>query len=111
MTFPERAAQIWPVLALAARHRQTLTYDLLSKLTGMMTPGLGKCLEPIQSYCLARGLPPLTVLVVSGKDGLPGVGFTGTQQSLPVAQEQVYSYDWIEHRCPTPEVFADVLRS
>jgi hypothetical protein len=31
MTVIERAAQIWPVLALAARNRQVLTYEIVGK--------------------------------------------------------------------------------
>jgi len=59
MTANERAAQIWPVLVLAAYNRQILTYRILKKLTGMAAVGLGQCLEPIQSYCLIQDLPQL----------------------------------------------------
>ena len=65
MKIPERAAQAWSLLAFAATHRQTLTYELLAKLTGMHAAGLGAVLEPIQSYCLLHSLPPLTALVVN----------------------------------------------
>jgi hypothetical protein len=57
MKIPERAAQAWSVLALAAHNRQTLTYEMLGKLTGMHPAGLGVVLEPIQSYCLLNNLP------------------------------------------------------
>ena len=74
MTVYERAAQIWPLLSYAATHRQTLTYDILGKLIGVPRFGLGKQLEPIQSYCLIHNLPPLTVLVVN-QSGRPSEGF------------------------------------
>src|SRR6267378_7828397 len=64
MSAGERAAQIWAVLALAARNRQILTYEIVGRLIGVPARGLGHLLEPIQSYCLVKGLPPLTILVV-----------------------------------------------
>ena len=72
MRIPERALQIWSVLALAAKNRQVLTYDILAKLIGVPRPGLGQLLEPIQSYCMLNKLPPLTILVVSEETGMPG---------------------------------------
>jgi hypothetical protein len=71
MTAYERAAQIWSVLALAARNRQVLTYSIVGNLIGVPARGLGHLLEPIQSYCLLNRLPPLTILVVSEEDGMP----------------------------------------
>src|SRR5205823_14901383 len=41
MKASERAAQLWAVLALAARNRQVLTYDLVAQLTGVARQGLG----------------------------------------------------------------------
>ena len=35
MTRSERAAQIWPLLCFCASHRQTVTYEVLARLTGM----------------------------------------------------------------------------
>ena len=74
MKVSERATQIWSVLALAARNRQILTYTMLEQLTGLARVGLGQSLEPIQSYCLLRQLPPLTILVVQEATGIPGAG-------------------------------------
>jgi len=70
MTRSERACQIWGILAWAARNRQSLTYAHLSKLIGVPAAGLGKLLEPIQSFCLLKRLPPLTILVVKKSTGL-----------------------------------------
>jgi len=75
MRVSERAAQVWSILAFAATHRQVLTYDIVAKLTGLARQGLGPVLEPIQSYCIERRLPPLTILVVKADTGLPGSGF------------------------------------
>ena len=100
----ERATQIWSILSLAARNRQILTYSLVAKLTGIARVGLGQCLEPIQSYCLIHKLEPLTILVVSEKTGMPGVGFVATND-LPRTQQEVFSFDWVAHGCPSPEEF------
>lgn len=104
MTANERAAQIWSVLALAAHNRQVLTYEMVARLTGVARVGLGRCLEPIQSYCLVKGLSPLTILVVSEKTGMPGVGFIAAQD-IPRAQQEVFNYDWLAHGGPSPESF------
>ena len=109
MTTNERASQIWSILALASRNRQVLTYNLVAKLTGVARVGLGQCLEPIQSYCLLKDLQPLTILVVSEKSGMPGVGFIAAQD-IPRTQQQVFSFDWVAHGCPSPEQFERAVR-
>lgn len=109
MTTSERAAQIWSVLALAARNRQILTYNMIAKLTGIAQVGLGQCLEPIQSYCLLRKLPPLSILVVREKSGLPGVGFIAAQD-IPTAQQEVFSFDWLDHGGPSSDDFERAVR-
>ncbi len=100
MTTHERAAQIWPVLVLAAHNRQILTYCILKKLAGMAAVGLGQCLEPIQSYCLIHELPPITILVVSEKTGMPGVRFIAAKD-IPKAQQEVFTYDWFSRAAPS----------
>jgi hypothetical protein len=67
MQTAERAAQIWLLLLLSARNHQTLTYGMLAELIGVSPVGLGQLLEPVQSYCLLKSVPPLIVLVVSSK--------------------------------------------
>jgi hypothetical protein len=109
MTTNERAAQILSVLALAAHNRQVFTYNMVARLTGIARVGLGQCLEPIQSYCLVKGLSPLTILVVSEKTGLPGVGFTAAQD-IPRDQQAVFSYDWLAHGGPSPASFETAVR-
>ena len=105
----ERAAQIWGVLAWAARHRQTITYQQLSQVTGMYTPGLGNMLAPIQAYCVHHKLPPLTVLVVQKSTGLPGEGFTAAQAVQTASdQARVFDYDWLEHGNPQPNGFENL---
>ncbi len=105
----QRAAQIWAVLAWSARSRQALNYEILGRLIGMPRQGLGRMLEPIQSYCLLNNLPPLTILVVSEESGLPGVGFVAAQD-IPATQQRVFAFDWIQHGCPSPEDFENAVR-
>jgi hypothetical protein len=94
MTVSERASQIWSVLALCATKRQTLLYDELSRLIGVPLPGLGQLLEPIQSYCLIHGKPPLTSIVVGRNSGVPGEGFIAGE-NVPKAQADVFNNDWL----------------
>ncbi len=104
MTRSERACQIWSILAWAARNRQSLTYTNLSKLIGVPSAGLGKLLEPIQSFCLLNKLPPLTILVVQSTTGLPGQGFTAASASdYAKAHMKVFRFDWLDYGNPGPE--------
>jgi hypothetical protein len=109
MNVSERAWQVWPLLALAARNRQTLTYEMVSQLTGMATPGLGAVLEPIQSYCLLNKLPALSALVVNKGTGLPGTGFIAAGD-VPREFIRVFRQDWSSIACPSPEAFAEAVR-
>lgn len=109
MTREERALQIWPLLTFAASLRMTLTYGRLGELIGAGPMSLGGWLEPIQSYCLVKGLPPLTVLVVRDSDGMPGSGFIAAEPSaVPEAQTRVFRHDWTAQP-PRPEELARAL--
>jgi len=108
MEASERAAQIWSVLAWAATSRQVLTYKILGRLIGVPAHGLGHLLEPVQSYCLVRGLPPLTILVVSEDSGLPSSGFTAAAD-ISKTQLSVFQHDWLETGAPSPEELAAAL--
>lgn len=112
MTKYERASQIWAVLAWAAKNRQTLTYNHLSKLIRVPRPGLGQHLAPIQTYCLSdkkEEMPPLTILVIGEKSGLPHEGFYESDiTKYPKLYVRVYEYDWLAHVNPGPEGFKNV---
>lgn len=105
MTIEQRAAQMWPLLTLAASLRLTLSYKRVSELIGGPARSLGRWLEPIQSYCLIEDLPPLSVLVVSESNGMPGSGFIAAAD-VPAAQAQVFRHDWRRVPVPTPEELA-----
>ena len=105
MTKNERAAQLWPMLVLAARNQQILSYGIVEKLTGIPKQAVGDFLEPIQSYCKHKKLPPLTSLVVSEANGLPSEGFTEAVDIFG-AQARVFVYDWFRQKAPSPEDFS-----
>jgi hypothetical protein len=100
----ERAAQIWPLLAWAAKNRQILTYEIVGSLIGVPHFGLSSNLDPIQSLCLRRNIPALTVLVVKN-DGRPGGGFTAAEDVL-AEQQRVFRHDWLQEPSPSPDDFA-----
>ena len=106
MTHAQRAAQIWAVLALAAKNRQILTYGMLAKLVGLPPAALGSGLHLIQDYCQQHKLRPLTSLVVQQATGLPGDGYEGAG-AAQFAQEvqSVFEYDWLEHGNPNQDAF------
>ena len=108
MTQYERASQIWSILALAARNRQELTYEIVGQLIGVPQMGLGNLLEPIQSYCLVHKLPPLTLLVVSKNSGKPSDGFTATKD-VPEQRQKVFAFEWLGHPAPTPEKLEEAV--
>ena len=109
--------QIYRFLVQKAQNKQTTYYEEIAikfQHLGLHTTGcaLGACLSPvlddILQWCLKRGQPPLTALVVrkSGADeGLPGMGFW-TALGMPslnqykdekramveVFQQQIFNY-------------------
>lgn len=90
---------IWPLLVFAAKNRQVLSYDLLGRLIGVPESDLGRLLEPIQSFCVIKELPPLTSIVVRARTGMPGEGFIAAD-NLPQAQAETFLFDWLN--CPVP---------
>ncbi len=98
----QRAFQIWPLLALCAHLRRTLSYQELGSLIGVPPAGLGQLLEPIQSYCLKKRYPALSSLVVGGETGIPGAGFIAAKDT-PGEHSRVFNFDWMSKAPPTPE--------
>jgi hypothetical protein len=102
MTREARAAQLWPLLAFAATHRQVLSYELVARLLGVPRPALGGFLAPSQDFCIRKGLPALTSLVVSETNGLPGEGFVAAADT-PKAHADVFTHDWLATSSPGPD--------
>ncbi len=104
-THPTRALQIWQILIAKASNRQTLTYGMLAQLLGFKGAGvLAPILGHIMFYCQQNNLPPLTVIVVNQKTGLPGEGLTDAD--LNADREAVFKYDWFDLYPPSPEELA-----
>lgn len=95
----KRTVQIWSVLSLAARNRQTLTFGMVAKLTGIGSAKVREThSERITAFCAGHDLPCLARLVVAKTTGEPS-------EDLPGTNEDVFAFDWIEHDTPTPKDF------
>lgn len=101
----ERALQLWSLLALCARNRQTLTYDMVARLTGLTAEEVEVNLEPLHLYCLQERLPALTTLVVSEEDGRPRGEFLNAEEVMP-ERERVFQQDWLSWPAPSVEEIA-----
>jgi hypothetical protein len=54
MTQAEQAVLLWPMLALAARTQQILSYAAVEGYTGIARHGLNRALGLIHDYCKQR---------------------------------------------------------
>jgi hypothetical protein len=107
MTQSEQAVLIWPVLALAARTQQILSYSDLQGLTGIARQGLGTPLGLIHAYCKRREFPLLNSIVVNRETGRPGEGFPENMPPVEVMVEQarVFVFDWSSRDKPRSSDF------
>jgi hypothetical protein len=97
MTQPEQAVLLWPVLALAARNQQILSYSDVQGFTGIDQRGLGKPLGLIHHYCERERFPRLNLIVVNRETGLSGEGLPGkgmTPEEIFIEQSRVFVFDW-----------------
>ena len=77
----------------------TVTYSEVGTQVGLAARGTAKPLYQIRDLCLECGLPPLTALVVSKRNGLPGIGLKPDQTQVTPAEwremtSQVFAFDW-----------------
>jgi hypothetical protein len=101
MTNPQRALQLWSVLALAAETRTILTYEEVSDLTGLPHQ-CADVLGHVNRYCAQNGLPLLPTLVVDKHTGKPSTSvYDGIE--IPAEQRRCFDYDWLKHGVPSPE--------
>lgn len=89
----ERAFRAWPVLTNCATNHQTITYGDLAIALNIHHRAVAHVLGWIQQYCIDEHLPPLTILVVNKKAGIPGSGFIATA-NLGTGSHNVYHYNW-----------------
>jgi hypothetical protein len=102
MTQAEQAVLLWPLLALAARTQQILSYAAVEGYTGIARHDLNPALGLIHDYCKRRGWPPLNTIVVSQQSGMPGEMFPADLSSseIKVEQGRVFLFDWSGHDKP-----------
>jgi hypothetical protein len=107
MTQAEQAVLLWPMLALAARTQQILSYAAVEGYTGIARYGLNRALGLIHDYCKRRGRPLLNTIVVSQQSGMPGEGFPEDLSPVEIKVEQgrVFLFDWSGHDKPRPDDF------
>jgi len=106
MEDPQRALQLWSLLALAAKTQTVLTYDEVADLTGLANEH-GRQLGYIGFYCMKNDLPLLPSLDVSQKTGNPTAGF---YRDIDISAEhrRCFAYDWRkEGVLPTIEALKD----
>jgi hypothetical protein len=107
MTQAEQAVLMWPMLALAARTQQILSYAAVEGFTGIARQGQNHALGLIHAYCRRRKFPLLNSLVVNQETGLPGEGFPEdmTPIQILVEQSKAFAFDWAGHDKPRPQDF------
>ena len=95
------AGKIWPKLTQAAERHEFLHYGDLAPLIPTNPLNVGRALGPIQTYCLDRGLPPLTAIVVNKGKNTPGGGYIATtKEDWEHAVAIVRRFDWLTEQNP-----------
>ena len=97
MSNPQRALQLWSLLALAASKRTILTFEEVAGLTGLPKQGLAQVLGHIAQYCKDRQLPWLTLLVVRKGTGKPPVELYGMIKDVSAEQWKCFVYPWLKN--------------
>jgi hypothetical protein len=87
----------WAALATFASMRVLPTYKQVANLADSGDPqGISWVLDPIYKYCVARHLPPLTIIVVRADEARPSVEYPGPE--LPRQLARVFEFDWSSHK-------------
>ena len=72
-----------------------MTYKDLAAALGYTTARVARApLWSIQDFCLEKGYPPLTSIVVNQRTGVPGRGFKLGASDLGDAQRRAFDHDW-----------------
>lgn len=84
-----------------AGKRETRGYgEIARKLEYTRARPIFQMLGGIMWYCIDSGLPPLTVVVVNKRTGLPGDGLK-LQGSVASETTPVWNHDWYRERIPS----------
>jgi putative restriction endonuclease len=91
----QRAFLVWPILTNCARKNEPITYGELGIRLGIFHRTFTPSLSLIQEFCIDNELPPLTILVITKKKGLPGNGFKADNfENLQDEINKVYTFNW-----------------
>ncbi len=100
-----RLLKIWQVLIAYATNRRIITYlqvcDLIEE-HAVFPASLGNYLRSIETFCLNKGVPNLTVIVVSSVTGEPGPGIGMRANNVGIEREDVFGASWFAMTPPIP---------
>lgn len=98
-TWNQRAFQAWLLLTFAAARHQFIGYRELAQHLGLIDIAVNNVLGRIRSYCEAKGLPFLNLIVV-GVNGLPNDPTLPYYEPFDLAKEQarVFTHLWIKDK-------------
>ena len=83
------------VLTAAAKAQQTLNYSEIGGIIHRHHRAARHVLSPLRDFCLQMRLPPLTAIVISKGNHLPGNGFIAHSiDDIETAFEEVFGFDW-----------------
>ena len=95
MTEKEKIERVYSVLAECASKQKLISYSCLAKRTGVgVAISIPVELAFIAGFCMARGWPGLTSLVVRKGTTRPGSGYVPILGSVEQDQESAYEFDW-----------------
>ena len=103
-SLPQIAARLFPILKSLAVQKKTTTYGQASDVINWANArSMSQPLNLIENWCARNKLPPLHVLVVQKKTGLPGrkAGLGGAA-TPEIAIARVFDHDWSGVVAPSP---------
>src|SRR6266704_1369966 len=110
MSNPQRALQVWSLLALASMTRTVLTYEEVSRLTGLPYDS-GNVLGHLYFYCEQHGLPLLPSLVVNKGTGKPSAETLYDMETITAEHRRCFAYDWMMHGVPSLSELQDAYKA
>jgi hypothetical protein len=94
-----RMVKSYLILIAAATRRQTITYGDLGHHLGV-APVATPHLNDVANFCLQKGHPDLTFLVVNSETGL--TGSNPDPKTDLRRREEVYRHEWLDYAPPSP---------
>lgn len=101
LSVPDRSAHVWSLLAVTANYQQTVSLEIVRKLTGLDATRLLPILDCIDCYCALNHLPPLSAVVLGKGAELPSTG-----RDVPGELTPIFEHNWID---TPPPSFQDLV--